>query len=233
MRHLIALSIVAASAAVLAPSAHAALVLSQADGASPVSYTNGGGTGFTGAVGNGTITFDAVGTNLVVGFTPGGAVNDVVVIHLDTKSGGFADNAMSDTSDGGRNATTNPSGGGNVSFPVAADYSVTLGGSFGVGFELTGGTLNVVSTSGSNSSVTIPLASLGNPTAINWYAYYTSESTFLSNETMPASAALNGGGNPGFNSTVSIENHNQFTIPEPATLGALAGAGVLALRRRK
>lgn len=230
MRRLIALSVVAA-AAFSASQAQAALVLTQNDGATPAVYANGGGSGFGGVLGPGSISFDAVGSNLNVSLTNGGSLNDIVVIQFDTKAGGFADAGMSDTSDGGRTAVTNPSTGGNIAFPVTPDYGLAIGNFGSVLFELTGGSLNFLQFNAAQN-ISIPLSSIGSPTTINWFSYYTSGTGFLSNETLPATG-YNSGGNPGFSASLSIENHNQFVIPEPATLGALAGAGLLALRRRK
>src|SRR5688572_15489303 len=111
-----ALALVAAWA--IGSAAQAALISSQGDpnpGSTSVvddgviggseystSYT-GGGSGFGGTLGAGTIHMDTDGVNLYIGFQPGGAVNDNVVIHLDTRTGGFTDAGMNDTADPGRN----------------------------------------------------------------------------------------------------------------------------------
>lgn len=235
MRRLIALSVVAA-AALSASQAQAALVLSQNDGATPAVYANGGGTGFGGPLGGGSVSFDAAGGNLNIGVSASNATlgNNLIVVQLDTKSGGVLDNAMNDTADGGRRASSSPALNGDVTFPVTPDYALAIGGFGAVLFELVPGTnLNFVQFTGASNSMSIPLSSIGNPTTINFFSYLTSETGFLSNETLPATG-YNSGGNPGFGTgTFAIADHNQFVIPEPATLGALAGAGLLALRRRK
>jgi hypothetical protein len=224
-----------AAVSLVGANADAALLLSQTDAATPVSYANGGGGGFGGTLGSGSISFDAVGPNLTISLTPGAALNDIVVIHLDTKPGGFTDAGMSDTADGGRRAVTNPSGlSGDITYPLRPDYALAIGGFGSVLFELTGGSLNFLSFN-AGTTITFPLASIGItsiPSVIDWFAYYTSESGFMSNETLPLTS-YNSGGNLGFNATAEIENYNQFRIPEPATLGVLAGAGLIALRRRK
>jgi hypothetical protein len=234
MRRVIAAAVVA-TLGLTASSSFGALALSQTDGASPAVYANGGGTSFGGTLGAGSISFDAVGSNLNVSLTPGNALNDIVVIQLDTKSGGFADNQMDDTADGGRRASSSPTSGGNITFPVAPDYALAIGNFGSVLFELNAGStpghLNFLQFNAAQN-ISIPLSSIGGPAVINWFAYYTAGSGFMSSESMPQTS-FNAGGNLGTGATATIENHNQFVIPEPATLGALAGAGLLALRRRK
>ena len=56
--------------------AFGALLLEQLDGAVPRVYANGGGGGFGGTLGNGSITMDRVGGNLDISFIPGNALND-------------------------------------------------------------------------------------------------------------------------------------------------------------
>jgi hypothetical protein len=210
-------------------------ILSLTDGASPSVFANGAGAGFGGTLGNGSISFDAVGSDLTVSFTAGSNLNDIVVVHLDTKSGGFTDASMSDTADGGRTAVTNPSSGGNVAFPIQPDYALAIG-SFGtVLFELTSGSLNFLQFN-AGTSITLPLASVGNPAAVDWFSYYTSGTGFLSNETLPGTA-YNSADNPGFNANVAISTFNRFVIREPVQPpviiplppALMAGAALLAL----
>src|SRR6478735_12794313 len=86
----------------VAASTQAALVSTQYESAIPAVYANGGGAGFGGTLGNGAISMDVVGTDLVITLVPGNALNDIVGLFLDTRSGGFVDADMRDHADGGR-----------------------------------------------------------------------------------------------------------------------------------
>ena len=152
-----------------------ALVLSQSDGAVPAVYANGGGGGFGGTLGNGSIYMDVIGTNILIGFTPGGALNDIVALYLDTRAGGFLDAQMSDTADGGRTAISELTLTQNDVFPagVVPDFGIAFGGFGAALFELNGGSLNFLQSAGV-VQLTIPLATLSNPTQIDFFAGYTS-----------------------------------------------------------
>ncbi len=67
------------------------------------SYTGAGG----GPLGGGALYFQSDASNLYIGFQPGNSLNDNVVIHLDTRAGGFTDAQMNDTADPGRNLLSN------------------------------------------------------------------------------------------------------------------------------
>lgn len=204
-------------------------------------FANGGGTGFGGTLGNGILSMDASSSSLHVGFTQGASLNDVVVVYLDTRAGGFTDATMDDQSDGGRKAVTNLGLAGNENFPTdfLADFAIVFASFGSLSFELTSGTLNYMNNfvaGGTNREVTISKADLGITSdnfGVNWFAAYVSETNWLSNESMPANADLNAGGNPGHSGIGTYNTYNRFeAVPEPASLTAL-GLGALALIRRR
>jgi hypothetical protein len=215
------------------------------------SYTGGGG-GFGGTLGSGTVYFQSDATNLYFGFQPGNNVQDNVVVHLDTRAGGFTDADMNDTADPGRNLLSNLTRDVDDPFPTGfvPDYGLVVGGFGMVLFELNAGNTpgHLIfkqfdgTFTGNNPAlareIAIPKANLGNPAgAINFLASYGSDTNFMSNESIPAEV-FNAGGNPGFDnggSPVLRENYDQFNmIPEPSSLTLLAiGALGFLLRRRQ
>lgn len=213
-------------------------------GPSSQSFANGAGSGFGGTLGNGSVAFDASsGTNLNISFTAGSSLNDLVVIWLDTRNGGFKDSEMSDTADGGRRASSSPIANGNLNFPGGmssylagagggtADFALVFASFGAVLFELNTGSLNFQIFNG-GSSMSIPLSLLGNPNNVDWFAFYTSDSTFGSNESMPGST-FNGGGNLGFDGNASFDSFNRYTVPTPGALALLGLGGLAASRRRR
>src|SRR6476620_10749304 len=128
----------------IAASAQAALVSTQYESAVPAVYANGGGGGFGGTLGNGSISMDVVGTNLLINFVPGNALNDIVALFLDTRPGGFLDAQMSDTADGGRTAISELTLTKDDTYPagVVPDFGLAIGNFGSVLFELNGGSLN-------------------------------------------------------------------------------------------
>jgi hypothetical protein len=225
--------LVAVVAALISSPAYAALVLQQGDGVVPAVYANGGGGGFGGTLGNGSISMDVVGANLVIAFTPGNALNDIVGLYLDTKSGGFVDADMRDHADGGRTVLSELTLTQNDSYPLymLPDFGVAIGNFGSVLFELnagnTDGHLNFQIFNPA-PTITIPLALLGNPAYIDFFAGYASGGGYNSNESLPHSA-INGSGNPGFgdgqfgglNTGGTYDNFNRFfttAVPEASTV---------------
>jgi hypothetical protein len=210
----------------------------------PAVYT-GGGSGFGGTLGNGAIYMDSDTNNVYIGFQPGNSLNDNVVIHLDTKSGGFTDAQMNDTADPGRNLLTNLTRDVDDPFPVLPDYGIVIGQFGEVSFELTAGSLNFISfqgdQTGNNAALArefaIPKSSIGNPSQIQFFVSYGSDTNFMSNESVPADA-FNAGPNPGFDNNgtflpVVHSTNDQFLLPEPGSIALLAIGGVACLGRRR
>ncbi len=260
---------IALFATLLASAANAALVDTRVDttpagaavdgvlsageyGSGTYSYRGAGG-GFGGTLGGGTMYFDSDATNLYIGLQVGGNLNDNVTILLDTRAGGFVDATMSDQADGGRRNSTELALNADDAFPAGflADYSIVIG-SFGiVSFELTSGSLNFISYDGTFSGngtnfreFAIPLASIGSGANMNidFFAAYVSDSGYASNESVPASPALQANGNPGFGDgqfggtigTPGYENFDRFTtVPTPGALALLGLGGLVAGRRRR
>lgn len=211
--------------------------------ANSYSYT-GGGSGFGGTVGAGTLYMDFSSTNINFGFKAGGNINDNVVIFIDSRAGGFTDATMNDTGDGGRNVSTNLSRDADDVFDpnFLPDYTIVIG-SFGiVSFELTSGTLNFIdydgTFTGNDPSVareySLSKSSLSIGDGFNFLVGYCSDSGYLSDETIPGQA-FTGTGNPGFGSgTNDWSNYNSFqAVPEPGTFAALGVGALVLLRRRK
>lgn len=215
------------------------------------SYT-GGGAGFGGPLGNGTLFMNSDNANLYVGFDPGADLNDNVVILLDTRSGGFFDADMNDTADPGRNLSSNLTRDVNDAFPFPADYSIVIGGFGIVVFELNAGDspshLGFVQFDGTFTGndpnlvreIAIPLGSLsltgGVASDVDFFAGYGSDTNFMSDETIPVQP-FTGGGNPGFDNQGNDVNWSMFdrftTVPEPGTLMLLVlGGGWCIMRRR-
>lgn len=204
----------------------------------------GGGAGFTGAVGNGALFMDFDAADLKVGLQLGGNLNDVAVIYFDTKTGGFNDSTMSDTADGGRNLVTNLSRDSNDVLPFQADYALAIGNFGIVGFELTGGSLNVPLFDGTftgNSpatarEVSVPKSAFSIGSSFDFLVVYGSDSNFMSNETIPNQSIAT---NPGFGvvgGTIQYPRFNRFqAVPSPAawSVFALGGLPLISLLRRR
>src|SRR5438105_2177148 len=76
-------------------------------------YPGNGATGFGGPVGTGNLAVTDTATSLTVTMNRGaGAMNDALVVYLDTQPGGFNDTStFSDNADGGRTAISGANNG--------------------------------------------------------------------------------------------------------------------------
>lgn len=107
-----------------------------------VTYSGNGNSGFGGTVGGSTLNISDDGTTMTFSFSRGGSnLDNVVVIYVDSKSGGFTNtNSFNDTGGADRVAisTTNGSRDPEVSFPsgFTADYAITAKNDFAGIFEL-------------------------------------------------------------------------------------------------
>jgi len=198
---------------------------------------------------------------LTIGFLPGATLFNVFVMYLDTRVGGInGANQATDGTDGSRRAITALLR-TNTSLPATfdPDYAVvfSLSGTFLFQIDTFAGGLagasrsaygfvNILNTPGfsstgsTNSSdafreLQVPYAALGVTvldTAIDFAVGLSSESGFVSSETLPASANYNAAGNPGFSGGAQWTSFNRF-IPTPGASALLALGGILASRRRR
>lgn len=212
-------------------------------------YT-GGGSGFGGTLGNGQLYMNSDANNLYVGMQLGNNLNDNIIIYLNTRdTGGFnSSTQMDDASDPGRARSSDPLSSADANFPLNVQYSFVIGGFGAVLFELSpNGTPHIFHSFSGQFTGNAPnfrefslsLSDLGGALGarpyIDWFAIYTSDSGYMSDETIPSQDNFTGLGNPGFDNgghPVNLDNWNRLQVPAPGTL-ALLGAGALALRRRR
>lgn len=231
--------------------------LSLSFSASAVTYSGNGNSGFGGPLGQGSLTLTDNGTTLSGTITKGpNNFNDVLVIYLDSISGGFADTSgFADGADGLRKAISGFDGGANRSTMTfvagfSPDYALALGPSsdnFGGLWQLANGganSLNFVSSAnlsptGTGGSATytfsIALSAIGiTPgNSFRLFGSYTSNSGFRSDENLPGAAT----GTQGWNNftQTSFVTYNVAPVPEPTSLmlGASGLALMYVIRRRR
>lgn len=210
---------------------------------------SGGGSGFGGPLGSGTLYMQSDATNLYIGLQIQGALgSNIINVYLDTRSGGFTDDtSMTDTADGGRAVASKLTRDVQDNLPVAVDFALQFGSTFTNLFELTTGSHNFIApgaagTGGNGAAgfreASIPLATLGlTPgSSVDFLALLVSDTSFSSNEGVPSMGDVN---NPGFDNSgngggaVTWSNFNRFNlIPEPASV-ALCGMGLLLIAGRR
>lgn len=203
----------------------------------------GGGSGFGGPLGGGTLYFESDLTNLYIGASLGfGSLgSNVVTIYLDSRAGGFSsDSGMNDVSDDGRRVVSKLTRNVADTLPIQADFALQFGAGYTALFELTSGTHNFIATplgqAASTREVSIPLTTLGlaNGDAVTFFTTLISSTQFTSDEGIPATGFLSG--NPGFGSggPLAWTRYHEFVtaVPEvsPALALPLAAAAVSTLQ---
>jgi hypothetical protein len=214
-------------------------------------YLGNANTGFGGTVGNGNLTMTDDGTNLTMTLTTGNALNDDLVVYVDSVAGGFPDTSLlSDNGDGGRTAISGFNGGNPsrtlVTFPSGfnADYAFSIENGFIGLFGLAAGgnnSLTFITGQGQSGnpnagsySITLPLAALGVSAGqqFHFVGTYVSTSAYRSNETIGPSDAPSG--NLAFSGQLDFTGSDVYPVPEPASIAVIGGmAMMLGLRRRK
>ena len=94
-------------------------------------YHGNGNTSFGGAVGNGTLTLSDDGTNISGTLAVGGSMNDVLVLYIQSGTGGFADTSgFNDQGDSCRQAISGVSASGRSLLTFASgvqpNYAIAL-----------------------------------------------------------------------------------------------------------
>ena len=217
--------------------------------------TPAGGSDFGGQLSNGLVAMDSDGTNLSVGLRVANPGNNVIVIYFDTKSGGIsATSQLSDFADGGRTAISRLASNVDEAFTDSnfrPDFALVYQNQFSFGglFELnptnnftyhpSGPNGGNAALGNSNNDVewNIPLStlSMSNTDSVKFAALLVSDSGFMSSESIPNQGLTNNPGfdNGGSNTTINLPNYDQFTVPEPGSLGLLALSATGLIRRRR
>ncbi|NNC87209.1 MAG: hypothetical protein HKN82_01975 [Akkermansiaceae bacterium] len=227
------------------------LLLALGAGASPASIiysgSGNGDTGFGGAVGNGSLTFDYDGgTSLAGTFSKGGgSFDNLLVIYFDTVAGGFSDTGtFADNGDDHRRAISGFDGGTNrstLSMPAGfnADYAVAINSGF-AGVWTLDNTNNFtfnddlgVTNDGTNFSFSLDLADIGIAfgDSAEFVTTYISNSGFRSTESLGNDVS----GTQGWNAFSASPAQSFVAVPEAseALIVLLGMTGLLATRRRK
>lgn len=212
-------------------------------------YT-GGGSGFGGPLGSGSLYLQADATNLYVGAQINGDLgSNIMAVFLDTRAGGFTSDAtLGDTADGGRRVASQLTRDVQDNLPIGADFVLEFGNGYTNVFELVTGSLNYIAPSAAGTggngaagfreaSVALSTLGLSAGQSVDLFAVLISDTGFASNEGIPSTGIAN---NPGFDNAangggaVTWPNNHRFTlIPEPASLGLAAAGGLMLVARRR
>jgi len=213
-------------------------------------YPGNGNTGFGGPIGLGSLELTDNGTTVSGTLNRGGSgLNDVLVIYIDSVSGGFADTSgFNDSNDGLRKAISGIDGSGNRSLMTfssgfAPDYAIALGpasDSFGGLWQLANGganSLNYINSANLNPTGTATSSSYtfsfnladigltpGAGQSIELFGTYISNTGYRSTEAILGNDAGSQGWNP-FLQTAFV---SYTTVPEPALPALIGASGLLA-----
>lgn len=219
-------------------------------------YAGNGGTGFGGAVGNGSVSISDTATSMTVTFNRGlsGNIDNDLVLYLDTQPGGFADTSQfSDNGDGGRTAmsgfnSSNPSR-TLVTFASGfqADYAISIENNFIGVFGLAAGgnnSLNFLFGQGQSGvdsdasySITLTAAEMsqigltaGSGQLFAFVGSEDSDSAYRANETIGTSVTVPDGPgsapNSGFNGTQTFTGSLNYQLVSTPEPSTLALLGV-------
>jgi hypothetical protein len=188
---------------------------------------SGGGTGFGGSLGNGTVYFASDTSGLNIAFQPGAALggNDTVVLFLNTRRGGVAvPRALSSgitTSD--RRSIARILNSASLPAGFDADFAVAFNNADIYFYEivppgltdLSGSTTRFNNSGAGIREIRIPYSVIGTFAAggnIDYFAGLTNgnDPTFMANESIPAMSGLNGASSPG-TSGGAFSAFNRFT----------------------
>lgn len=197
-----------------------------------VTYSGNGNSGFGGTVGGSTLNISDDGTTMTFSFSRGGSnLDNVVVIYVDSKSGGFTNtNSFNDTGGADRVAisTTNGSRDPEVSFPsgFTADYAITAKNDFAGIFELqaTGShtfidTADLTPNNDSSSAThtfTVDFSQIGitNTDKFDFVVTYCSGDSWLSNEVIGDTSNITAGTgaspNPGPDGSITFSDSKSY-----------------------
>ena len=177
----------------------------------------GGGAGYGGVLGNGSIYLESDSTGLTVGYRLGATLNDVVVVLLDTAAGGFtaSPTGLGDTQAIGRVLT-------NTTLPISPEFAIAFRPNGQAAYSLTGNAANGVALdaeggtgNGANDFREVRLSwatlDIAPGATVKFVAGLASATAYLSNESIPASASLNSGANPDNNNSGVYDAAGQFT----------------------
>jgi hypothetical protein len=217
-------------------------------------YAGNGGTGFGGAVGNGSVSITDTSSSMTVTFNRGasGNLDNDLVLYLDTQPGGFADTSQfSDNGDGGRTAIS----GFNSSNPsrtlltfasgFTADYAISIENSFIGVFQLEAGGNNSLNylfgqaqsgvDSAASYSITLTAAQMsqigltaGSGQLFAFVGSLDSDTAYRANETIGPSITVPGdaSGNAGFANPQTFTGSLNYQLVSTPEPSTLALLGV-------